>query len=72
MLGERKQCAAVYATAFAVNLVLCILLIPHIGIEGAAVATATALVVESMLLYRLASRRLGFHVFILGGSRVAD
>jgi O-antigen/teichoic acid export membrane protein len=68
MLGERKQCAAVYATAFTVNLVLCVLLIPHIGIEGAAAATATALVVESMLLYRIAKRRLGFHVFILGGS----
>ncbi len=67
MLGERKQCAAVYATAFVINLVLCVLLIPPIGIEGAAVATATALVMESMLLYRTAKRRLGFHVFIMGG-----
>ncbi len=72
MLGERKQCAAIYATAFVINLVLCVLLIPPIGIEGAAAATATALVVESMLLYRLAKRRLGFHVFILGGSSSAD
>jgi O-antigen/teichoic acid export membrane protein len=69
MLGERKQCAAVYATAFVINLVLCLLLIPPIGIEGAAVATAAALVVESMLLFRIAKRRLGFHVFILGGGR---
>ncbi len=67
MLGERKQCAFTYAAAFVVNLTLCVLLIPLIGIEGAAVATATALVVESMLLYRIAKRRLGFHVFILGG-----
>jgi O-antigen/teichoic acid export membrane protein len=66
MLGERKQCAAVYATAFAVNLALCVLLIPRIGIEGAAVATSTALVVESIMLYLVAKRRLGFHVFILG------
>ncbi len=48
-------------------LTLCVLLIPHIGIEGAAVATSTALVVELILLYRIAKRRLGFHVFILGG-----
>ena len=44
MLGERKQCAAVYAVAFAINLVLCVILIPRIGIEGAALATSTALV----------------------------
>lgn len=67
MLGERTQCASIYAIAFAVNLALCLLLIPPIGIEGAAVATSTALVVESIMLYRVAKRRLGFHVFIMGG-----
>ncbi len=67
MLGERKQCAAVYAGAFAINLGLCLLLIPHFGIEGAAIATSSALAVESIFLYRIAKRRLGFHVFILGG-----
>jgi O-antigen/teichoic acid export membrane protein len=69
MLGERKPCAAVYAAAFAINLVLCLVLIPRLGIEGAAVATSTALAFESVLLYRIAKRRLGFHVFILGGGR---
>ena len=68
MLGERKQCAFIYAGAFAINLVLCVVLIPRIGIEGAAVATSTALVVESILLYLVAKRRLGFHVFIMGGA----
>ena len=66
MLGERKQCAAVYAIAFAINLALCVLLIPRIGIEGAAVATSTALIAESIMLYVVAKRRLGLHVFILG------
>jgi O-antigen/teichoic acid export membrane protein len=69
MLGERKQCASVYAIAFAINLALCVLLIPRIGIEGAALATSTALVVESIMLYRIAKRRLGFHVFIMGGGQ---
>ncbi len=69
MLGERRQCAIVYAIAFAINLTLCVILIPHIGIEGAAVATSTALVAESMMLYRVAKRRLGLHVFIIGGAR---
>jgi O-antigen/teichoic acid export membrane protein len=71
MLGERKQCASVYAVAFAINLVLCIVLIPRIGIEGAAIATSTALVVESIALYFVAKRRLGFHVFIMGGGQQA-
>ena len=66
MLGEQKVCAMVYATAFALNLILCIVLIPRIGVAGAAIATATALIVESMLLFWMAKRRLGFHVFIWG------
>ena len=69
MLGERKQCAAVYAIAFAINLTLCVILIPRIGIEGAAVATSTALVAESIMFYWVAKRRLGFHLFILGGGQ---
>ena len=68
MLGERKQCVFIYAAAFAINLGLCVILIPRIGIEGAAVATSTALVVESIMLYFVAKRRLGFHVFIMGGA----
>jgi O-antigen/teichoic acid export membrane protein len=71
MLGERTQCASVYAVAFAINLVLCVLLIPRIGIEGAGVATSSALVVESILLYFVAKRRLGFHVFIMGRGQSA-
>lgn len=65
MLGDRTQCAAVYAIAFAVNLALCLLLIPHIGIEGAATATSAALVIESILLYRMAKKRLGHHLFLM-------
>ncbi len=69
MLGERRHCALIYAGAFAVNLVLCVILIPRIGIEGAAFSTSSALVVELILLYFVAKRRLGFHVFILGGAQ---
>ena len=66
MLGEQNACAAVYATAFALNLVLCVVLIPQIGAAGAAVATAAALIVESLLLFWVTKRRLGFHVLIWG------
>jgi O-antigen/teichoic acid export membrane protein len=71
MLGEQRICATIYAVAFAINIVLCIVLIPWIGIEGAAISTTTALVVESILLFTITRRRLGFHVFILGRGKRA-
>ena len=40
MLGEQRVCMAVYATAFATNLGLCLLLAPRLGTVGAAIATA--------------------------------
>jgi O-antigen/teichoic acid export membrane protein len=65
MLGDRKQCATVYAIAFAINLGGCVLLIPRLGIEGAAVATSAAIVAESAMLFVLTRRKLHHHVFIL-------
>ena len=70
MLGERRQCALVYAIAFVINLLLCILLIPRHGIIGAAIATSSAIVVESVMFFRVAKSRLGLHIFILGRKRV--
>jgi O-antigen/teichoic acid export membrane protein len=67
MTGQQRLCAFVYATAFATNLVLCLLLIPHFALYGAAFATATAVMVESSLLFVLVKRRLGLHVFVWGG-----
>ena len=68
MLGERKLCAVVYAIAFVINLVLCVLLIPRIGIEGAAFSTSIAIAAESIMLFLVAKHRLGFHVFFMGGA----
>ena len=68
MLDEQRVCAAVYAFAFGLNLVLCIAFIPRIGMAGAAIATAIALIVESVLLFLVTKHRLGFHVFIFGQS----
>lgn len=58
MLGDRKQCMAIYALAFVVNLALCFVLIPRLGIEGAAASISTALVIESIWLYFVVRRRL--------------
>jgi len=67
MIGQQAICAAIYGTAFAVNLALCLLLIPHLGLHGAAIATASAVLTESTLLFVVSKRRLGMHVFIWGG-----
>jgi O-antigen/teichoic acid export membrane protein len=63
MVGEQRICAVIYATAFATNLVLCFVLVPRMGPVGAAISIATALVVESVLLFVMTKRRLGIHVF---------
>jgi O-antigen/teichoic acid export membrane protein len=68
MLGEQRACAMVYAAAFVINFVIGVVLIPRIGVDGAAIATATALIVESVMLFFVTRRRLGFHVFIWGRS----
>src|SRR5262245_32135157 len=64
MLGQQRVCAAVYAGAFAANLVLCFILIPLFGMAGAAIATASALIFESILLFIVTKNRLDFLVFI--------
>ena len=69
MLGERRSCALIYAGAFAMNLVLCFVLIPWLGIVGAALAGAGALVFESASLFIVAKIRLGLHCFIFGRPR---
>jgi len=64
MAGSQRACALVYAAAFTVNLVGCVILIPAIGILGAAAATAAAMVFESAALYVVVRRRLGIHAFV--------
>jgi O-antigen/teichoic acid export membrane protein len=64
MLGQQNVCAAVYAFAFALNFAGCLVLIPRFGGTGAAIATAGALVIESILLFLVTKRRLDLHVFI--------
>jgi O-antigen/teichoic acid export membrane protein len=66
MLGEQRACAFVYASAFALNLVLCVILIPRFGAMGAAFATSSAVLAESTLLFFVTRYRLGLHVFVFG------
>ncbi|HWP16229.1 MAG TPA: lipopolysaccharide biosynthesis protein, partial [Xanthobacteraceae bacterium] len=64
MVGEQRACAVVYASAFGVNIALCLLLIPRFGVAGAAFAISGAMILEAALLYGVAKRRLGLHGFI--------
>ena len=69
MLGERRACALVYGSSFAISLILCILLIPRLGLAGAAIASSAALVFELASLFMVAKHRLGLHCFIFGGPK---
>jgi O-antigen/teichoic acid export membrane protein len=69
MAGQQRICAVVYTGAFALNVVLNFKLIPIFGLVGAASATATALVVETVALYFITSRRLGIRCSILHATR---
>ena len=64
MLGEQRACAIVYGGAFVLNIGLCLILIPIFGSAGAAIATTTALVIETAILFFVTKQRLGFHVFV--------
>ncbi|MCX7307260.1 MAG: polysaccharide biosynthesis C-terminal domain-containing protein, partial [Afipia sp.] len=66
MLGLQNMCALAYALAFVLNLVLCIMLVPSYGGYGAAAATSIALVFETVLLFWITRRKLGFHVLAWG------
>jgi O-antigen/teichoic acid export membrane protein len=66
MLGHQQFCALAYALAFAMNLGLCLVLVPRYGGHGAAAATSAALVFETVLLFWIVRRRLGLHVLAFG------
>lgn len=69
MADQQRACVAVYACAFGVNIVLNIALIPLYGLYGAAIATASAMTAEALLLHVVVRRRLGIILFAFASSR---
>ncbi|MDM9627180.1 oligosaccharide flippase family protein [Rhizobium sp. S152] len=63
MSGKQNLCVALYAGALTANVTLNVLLIPVLGIEGAAIATASAMGVEAILLHLAVRRALGITLF---------
>jgi O-antigen/teichoic acid export membrane protein len=66
MLGHQHICALAYALAFAMNLALCVMLVPKFGGYGAAAATSLSLTFETVLLFWIVRNRLGLHVLAFG------
>jgi len=58
MSGHQGICAAIYAGAFFCNIFGNIILIPLIGITGAAIATAFAMTIEAALLFMTVRKNL--------------
>ena len=69
MLGQQKLCAVTALAALVTNVVLCLVLIPTYGIMGAAVAMSTAFIVESVAIFWIGRSKLGFHLFVFGGTK---
>jgi O-antigen/teichoic acid export membrane protein len=68
MLGHQHICAVAYALAFAMNVALCVALVPRYGGHGAAAATSFSLTFETALLFWIVRRRLGLHVLAFGNT----
>ncbi|UCI08878.1 lipopolysaccharide biosynthesis protein [Mesorhizobium sp. B1-1-8] len=69
MSGNQNICAAVYAMTLALNIGLNVLLIPHFGLWGAAIATSLAMVFEASALSFTVWRKLGIVMAIFVPAR---
>ncbi len=68
MADQQRSCAVIYAGSFAVNIALNVLLIPSIGVLGAALATTIGIVLEATALFFAARKYLGLHAFVFSRS----
>ncbi|WP_037079260.1 oligosaccharide flippase family protein [Rhizobium sp. CCGE 510] len=71
MAGKQNLCVALYAGALTANVGLNLALIPHYGIEGTAIATASAMAVEAILLHLAVRRSLGIVLFAFASPSAA-
>lgn len=65
MAGHQKLCVLVYGAVLAASILLNIILIPRYGLTGAAIATAIAMMIETLLLHLALRRTLGIVLFAL-------
>lgn len=65
MTDGAAACASIYAVAFMLNVLFCLVLVPLLGPAGAAAGTGLALAAKSAMLWAVARRRLGLDTFVL-------
>ncbi len=66
LLDQHRRSVVAYATSAAVAVALGFLLIPRLGLEGAALATTASLVLRNVWAYWLVRRHLGLGPFAFG------
>jgi O-antigen/teichoic acid export membrane protein len=69
MTGHERDTARGIAIGALANVVLNLVLIPHFGMNGAALATAVSMIIWNLLLWYFARRRLGIRTHGLGFGR---
>jgi O-antigen/teichoic acid export membrane protein len=70
MADHGRVTAYIYGASFLGNLVLALVLIPPLGMSGAALATALATALRSAMLYGAARSRLGLEMFVFAPARL--
>jgi O-antigen/teichoic acid export membrane protein len=70
MSGNHNLCAALYAATLALNVGLSMLLIPHLGLWGAAIATAASMGFEALSLSVAVWLRLGIVMAVFVPARI--
>ncbi|TDK34622.1 lipopolysaccharide biosynthesis protein [Rhizobium deserti] len=63
MAGRQNLCVLLYAITLSASIALNLVLIPRFGLTGAAMATASAMMIEAILLHIAVRRTLGFVLF---------
>jgi O-antigen/teichoic acid export membrane protein len=69
MTGNQRALSAVFTATALLTVVGYVVLIPWLGIEGAAIANAGAVAVRNIALNELVRRRLGFRVSVIASLR---
>lgn len=69
MLGQQTACAIVLVVTSTLNVVLNLILVPWLGLMGAAAATSASLIATALMQYAVARVRLGLDVAVWGAWR---
>lgn len=72
MLGHQVICAKVLIATVVLNIAANFAIVPILGLPGAAIATSTAVIIESAILCYLAKRLVGINVLVWHGRQTGS